>query len=161
MVVVLVCSVGTVNVVREVNEMATVANENAQNNVVENDEIGQEIKAKQIESINLELQHFKEQFDEVEKLEARFKRLWDVDKRIFEIRLEPGASEKIESQRQFKYENHPEFWNLIRERTVAEYESECARAESTLEKFIYQKAKLKEQIDSSQSKLKELESESQ
>jgi len=141
--------------------MATKSKEDAQNNVVENDEIGKEIKEKQIESINKELLHFKDQFDEVEKLEARFKRLWDVDKRIFEIRLEPGACEKVESQRQFKYESHPEFWNLIRERTVAEFEQECARAEGTLEKFKYQKEKLKEQIDSSQSKLKELESESQ
>jgi hypothetical protein len=161
MVVADVYNVDIVNAICEVNDMATKADENAQNNVVENDEIGQEIKAKQIESINKELQHFKQQFDDVEQLEARFKRLWDVDKRIFEIRLEPGACEKVESQRQFKYESHPEFWNLIRERTQAEYESECARAEGTLEKFVYQKAKLKEQIDSSLSKLKELEGESQ
>lgn len=136
--------------------MAEKANEEQENNVQIHDDIGEELIEGQRESIEVELKHFKEQLEEAKKTKARYEMLWELDKEIYEIRLQDGAQEKKPEHKEFVYEDNPRFWELVKKKVEIEYEQEKVKAQATLERFDYQIKQLNESIESSEKKLNEL-----
>ena len=118
------------------------------------DEIGLEMKAKQIEAIKREYDHFKstladKKVDLAQALEAQ-----KVDLDVYALVLEGDNCRKL--QPEFRYEELEQYWDLKHKQTEVQQQSflrKSNKAVSDLQSHIKQ---VEEQLESCGNKIKEL-----
>jgi len=116
------------------------------------DDVGKEMTKTTIENLYKEKLTFETLIDEATKGLDNYEKQWAVDKRIWELRIE--APKQIEPT--YEYHNHPEFWDLLKQKMVFGFRQEKALAEGHMNKFKYQIKANQEQLENAIKKLKEM-----
>jgi len=118
------------------------------------DEIGIEMKEKQVSAIKRELDHFtktlKEKKDDLEDaLEAQA-----VDLKVYELVLEGDNYKKVKPD--FRYEELEEYWELNKQQKKVQQKSFLKRSEQAISKLRNDMKAVEEQKASCENKLTEL-----
>ena len=119
------------------------------------DDLGQEIIAANSEQLRREVQLFTDNIEQNKKDEANYKTQWEVEKRLYELLLEGDNSTATNPK--IKAETLPEYWELQKKMLQFKFREVKHLAESKLKHYEMNNTHLKEQLESAQSKLKELE----
>ena len=118
------------------------------------DENGLTIIEKQREALEGEIKTFEDNLRLVREGRQNFVDQWEIDKEIYEMRTAPGASAKIVPI--FKYEENPRYWELVGKVVGYEFREQKYMAEAKIRQFDAQEKAILEQLESAQTKLKEL-----
>jgi hypothetical protein len=132
----------------------TPADENKENNVEVQDELGMDILNEQKASIEKELENFIKQKEQYEKSLERFSAQWERDKRLYDIMLE--NFEKLPEKVDMKFETIPEYWELKKKQFEDKYVQDEFMSEAKMEEFKRGIAACEEEITSAKKKLAEL-----
>lgn len=118
------------------------------------DKIGKELLEQQIENLTTELKQFEDSIKETEARRERYCIQTDVDRRIWELRLEGDNCAQVTPT--FKYHEVPEFWGLVKKQLQWAYEEWCAKDKGVMDRFEYEIKTSEGQIKSATEKLAEL-----
>ena len=116
------------------------------------DEIGKEMKETTIKNLYKEKETFEQLIEDGKKSLENYSEQWEVDKRIWEIRIE--NPKQIEPT--YEYHNHPEIWDLIKKKMEYGFRQEKVQAEGTMNRLKKQVEAGKEQLEAAIKKLKEM-----
>ena len=119
------------------------------------DDLGQEIIAANSEQLKREVELFANNIEQNKKDEANYKTQWEVEKRIYELLLDGDNQRAVNPK--IKVEELDEYWDLQKKMLQFKYREVKHLAEGKLKHYEMNNTHLKEQLESAQSKLKELE----
>ena len=130
-------------------------NENVENNPSVEDQLTQEIVKGNIEQLKKEIGQFKKTLQTIDDSEKNYKEQWEIDEKIWELHLKDDNCKQIENT--IKLHEEPEFWELHKKKLEYKYRMDKFTAENYLKGYEQQRKEVNAQLESSLSKLKELE----
>ena len=131
------------------------ADENTVNNPEQNDELGIDIVEATREQLEREIEQFKKNLDNIEKTREQYTKMFEIDKEINQIMVK--NYKLIEPQRE--YHKIDRFWELQIEKVKEEIKMGNLKGEGYLKGLDVQEEALREQLESSESKLKDMQGE--
>lgn len=124
------------------------------NNVKIDDEIGQDLKNAQIESLLKEYKHFASTVKEKEEELKEAEHAQKVDVKAYELVLEGDNCRKVRPE--FRYEELDEYWVLRKQQTEIQKVAFLRKSEKAISQLKASIAAMKAQMDSSSKKILEL-----
>lgn len=135
--------------------MAQKSNPEKQNNVGVQDDIGKEMIEATRDKILKELEMFQNKLPEQQKGKERFVKMWERDKRMYELMLEGDNHKKIEPQ--WNYEKSEEYWDIRKSQLQDKYEQDKFVSERKIEEYDASIEAIQEEIESCKKQLAELD----
>lgn len=124
------------------------------NNVLIDDEIGQDLKNAQIESLLKEYKHFSSTVKEKEEELAEAEHARDIDLKAYAVVLEGDNCRKVSPE--FRYEELDDYWVLRKEQTEIQKKSFMRKSEKAISQLKGSVTAMKGQMESSGKKIVEL-----
>lgn len=127
--------------------MAEIAKqEGVVNEVGVNDELGKQIKEKQIAEWEFELENFENNLEKLRTGRERFQRMWARDERLYELMVE--NLKKVEGKADMAYELLDEYWELKKDQLNDKYLQDKHLSESKLQEFDMNEETILEEMES-------------
>ena len=133
------------------------ANENVESNAKIQDDLSQEIVETNIKQLQIEVDQFKNNLEQLQKTRENYNTQWAIDKELWEMQLD-GDNHKLVNNT-YAYQDNERYWALIKKKIEYKYREDSFVAEQRLKKIDIDEKALKEQLKSSLDKLNELKQE--
>lgn len=124
------------------------------NDVGVHDELGEDIKKAQAEALRKEVVLYDGNLKKVREARDNYVPQWEVEKRIWELRLENENYKKLTPD--FGYQAVPEYWDLMKKLMEWKFREESFIAEDRIKGFTTQEEMFSKMREQAVNKLKEM-----
>lgn len=130
---------------------------NAKNDLGMNDDIAKATTDAMKEQYEKEIKLFTENLERLDRGKERMQEQWEVDKRIYELRLEGDNNTPVTPM--LKFETLPEYQELVKKKLQWKFDQEVFMEEERQKKYERDRAQILELLESNKKELDKLNGE--